>query len=218
MGKQVSIQGKLWRLAFWACILVSCLWLAVTIALAVIAIRQTTNGETPLGWNIFTLITFIRVSSPLFVAALMAWAVSLSKSGRPVRVTVRVFVPLLTAPLFYADTALLYSWFEYHDWRHHTGSMSYACGLNGSPSDIIGGRELILTEHRHMEGASSWDITRPGKKPVDTTAFPYEAEGFGGGSQGIKWREEGGRIMTAFLSFSDATIEYWPSEVWAILV
>jgi hypothetical protein len=213
----VSAKGRWRRSAFWGGIFASCVWFAVTIVFAFTATRQAIDGELPLGWNIFTLIFFARIVPPFVVAALLAWAVRLRKSGSAVKITMRALSPLLTLPLIHLNSTLLYSSWSYSEWRLRTGSISYVCGLDGFPPNVIGGRELILSEHRRMEGASSWNVTRPGNKPMETVAFPYQTQSIGG-SQGIKWREADGRTMTALLSLSDAIIEHWRSQVWAILV
>jgi len=211
------VEGRWWKLAFWGGITASCLWLAAAIVSAALTVRQIMEGSLPFGWNIFTAISSVGVILPMIVAALLAWAVRLRKSGNPLRITLRAFASLLAVPLIYADTGILFASVKYDEYRLHTGSISYVCGLNGFSSDVIGGRELILTEHRHMRAPSSWEVTRPGNGPVHATAFPYFTEGFGGGSGGVKW-QEGGRTMTALLSFSDAIIEHRPSQVRAILV
>lgn len=215
-GHPVSVEGRWWKLAFWGGIIASFVWLAVTIFSGAVAIRQVMEGSLPFGWNIFTAMSSVGVILPLIVAALLAWAVRLRKSGSPLRITLRAFAPLLAVPLIYADTGILLASVKYREYRLHTGSISYVCGLDGFSTDVIGGRELILTEHRHLRAPSRWEATRPGNGPMRTTAFPYFTGG-DGGSVGIKW-QEGGRTMTALLSFSDAIIEHWRDQVWAILV
>jgi hypothetical protein len=214
------------KIAFWAAICVSCLWLVLTIAIGVAGIRQfTAHGFGPNGrGSIEILIVLAATLQPPIILFLIVRAIRFRNAGRPVWIVARALYPM-------ASTIFVIGWFKAIQYlfyqsemrmieRWRAGSITYVCSTYSPAADYnpktIGPIQLRLTQFRHPGKLSTWIVAWPGKAPIKAASFEAHT-GSIGGSQGIKWRQPNGRQMIAYVSFSDLMNEYGPASIWVAL-
>jgi hypothetical protein len=214
------------RIAFWAAICASCLWLVLTIAIGFAGIRQfTAHGFGPNGRGSIEILIILAVTlQPPIILFLIVRAIRSRNTGRPIWIVARALYPMVSAVLvigwFGAIQYLFYQSELRMIERWRTGSIAYDCSTYSPTADYnpktIGPTQLRLTEFRHPGKLSTVIFMWPGKKPIEAVSFQARTGSYGG-SQGIAWREPDGRHMIAYLSFSDIMNEYGSASIWVAL-
>jgi hypothetical protein len=199
------------RAAFWMAVILSCGYLAVTIAIAVAGIQQFHAENFGRRGTVEILIAAFVVLQPPVVLVLIIRAIRLRNSGRPFLIIARALFPLTPAALFAAFVEIRFRAETRKIEQQRAGTITYVCSTYSSTVSV-----LKLTEHRNPGRLGTWLVAWPGRAPIEATSFEARTGSYGG-SQGIKWREPDGRQMTAYISFSDVLVDYGPANIWVEL-
>jgi len=215
-------QTKARESLFWIALGVSCLWFMVAGAAGLFAwVTVLRDGYINSPWAVILLIP--STALPIIVGWGVLRAIRWSNKITGTRSVSRALAPLWTL----VALAIIFGGFAFYknrtmkriEQQQRTGSITFNCVDNTSIGERVGSGsiKLRLTEMRRQRGFGNWTISWPGKPLINAESFEAHT-GSIGGSQGLRWRETGGKETIALVSFSDMISDFGPSDLNVALV
>jgi hypothetical protein len=157
---------------------------------------------------------FAKIFAFFFIFSWVKATVPRYRYDQLMRLGWKIFLPISLIWVFLVSGYLMLTRDVAHAATLQESGAAFACSYVRNPRNVPDPRrhaDLRMVRHGVGE-AAQWTLAWPDRPVITATSFPVEF-GSVGGSQGLRWQENGAS-KTAYISFSDVVMEGGSTAFW----